>query len=82
MSPVRERRVTLLLSEDEYGKLEHLVEDRGVTASDVIRLLIQKDWEFSHHLSPLERDSALTEAGKEARKASLLAGGKQRKPKK
>jgi hypothetical protein len=74
MSPLRERRVTLLLSEEEYGKLEELVENRGVTASDVIRLLIQKDWEFSHHLSPLERDSALAQAGKEARLAGIVRG--------
>ena len=59
MTIVRNRQLNVLLTEEQRSKLEHLAKERGVTASDVVRLLIRREYECSEFLSPLERDAAL-----------------------
>jgi hypothetical protein len=63
MAPIeRKRQLNVNLSEGEFGRLEQLANDRGVTSSDVVRLLIRREFEVSAYLTPLESDHALAAA--------------------
>ena len=63
----RTRQVNLLLSKDEHKKLGELAEERGLTVSDVLRLLIRREAEVSPYLTAFERDAALGQAHMDAR---------------
>jgi hypothetical protein len=76
MSPIdRKRQMNINLSEHEFGLLEHIADTRGVTASDVVRLMIRRDWEAISYLTPLELDAAIANAAKEGAARNMAATG-------
>lgn len=70
MSVKRTRQLNILLSEDEWQKLMHLADERGLNVSDTLRHFIRREHEASQSATPLERDAAIHNAAVRNKKES------------
>ena len=61
MARERAKQFKVLLSEDEVGKLDHLAEERSMTASDLLRFLLHRE-HAAAAVPPFERDRVLAQA--------------------
>jgi len=78
MALERAKQFKVLLSDEEVGKLEHLADERSMTASDLLRFLLHRE-HAAAAVPPFERDRVLAQAVKEqlqqpdSRPASVFA---------
>lgn len=52
MKTLREKQFNFRLSVEELHRIEWLVDDYGITASDVVRMLIKQDFDRRSALKP------------------------------